>query len=125
MKKINPKNLSLHTIYFPITAILSILHRISGVVMFIIFGILLLLFNISLSSASNFQYIMEIMHLKLIKFVIWNLIVIFVYHFFSGIYHILLDFGIVSKSININLIAAKIVFIFTIIIATIIGIILW
>ncbi|MEX7656203.1 succinate dehydrogenase, cytochrome b556 subunit, partial [Pseudomonas aeruginosa] len=41
MKKQRPVNLDLQTIRFPITAIASILHRVSGVITFIAVGILL------------------------------------------------------------------------------------
>ncbi|MFP1528034.1 hypothetical protein ACLB1R_15495 [Escherichia coli] len=41
VKKQRPVNLDLQTIRFPITAIASILHRVSGVITFVAVGILL------------------------------------------------------------------------------------
>ncbi|MGL5372028.1 MAG: succinate dehydrogenase, cytochrome b556 subunit, partial [Plesiomonas shigelloides] len=50
VNKQRPVNLDLKTISFPITAIASILHRVSGVITFIALGILLWLLSLSLSS---------------------------------------------------------------------------
>lgn len=60
-EKQRPVNLDLQTIHFPITAISSILHRVSGVITLIAVGILLWLLGTSLSSPEGFQYASEIM----------------------------------------------------------------
>lgn len=52
-EKQRPVNLDLQTIRFPITAIASILHRVSGVITFIAVGILLWLLGTSLSSRKD------------------------------------------------------------------------
>lgn len=62
VKKQRPINLQLQTIHFPVTAIASILHRVSGVITFVAVGILLWLLGLSLSSLEGFQYATEIMH---------------------------------------------------------------
>ncbi len=61
VKKQRPVNLDLQTIRFPITAIASILHRVSGVITFIAVGILLWLLGTSLSSPEGFQQAADIM----------------------------------------------------------------
>ena len=61
-KKQRPVNLDLRTIRFPVTAIASILHRVSGVITFVAVGILLWLLGVSLSSPEGFQtaeYLLE------------------------------------------------------------------
>ncbi len=55
VKKQRPVNLDLQTIRFPITAIASILHRVSGVITFVAVGILLWLLGTSLSSPEGFD----------------------------------------------------------------------
>ncbi len=54
VKKQRPVNLDLKTIRFPVTAIASILHRVSGVITFVAVGILLWLLGTSLSSPEGF-----------------------------------------------------------------------
>ncbi|MGO2457420.1 succinate dehydrogenase, cytochrome b556 subunit, partial [Vibrio casei] len=53
-RKSRPVNLDLQTIHFPISAIASIVHRVSGVIMFVSVGILLWLLATSLSSPLGF-----------------------------------------------------------------------
>lgn len=54
MKKQRPVHLDLQTIRFPATAIASILHRVSGVIMLFAVGILIWLLNQSLASPESF-----------------------------------------------------------------------
>lgn len=50
-----PKNLNLFTLRFPLSAVVSILHRLTGVLLFLTIPALALLFNLSLSSASKHE----------------------------------------------------------------------
>ncbi|MCE1787313.1 succinate dehydrogenase, cytochrome b556 subunit, partial [Enterobacter hormaechei] len=61
VKKQRPVNLDLQTIHFPVSAIVSILHRVSGVITFVAVGILLWLLGMSLSSQEGFQQAADIM----------------------------------------------------------------
>lgn len=55
MKDNRPVNLDIGTIKLPITAYASILHRISGVVLFVAVGILLWMLDASLASEESFN----------------------------------------------------------------------
>lgn len=54
VKKQRPVHIDLQTIRFPATAIASILHRISGVIMLFAVGILIWMLNESLASPESF-----------------------------------------------------------------------
>lgn len=89
-----PKNLNLLTIRFPLPAIVSILHRISGVVLFLMIPFLLWGLKLSLASAQDFDDVRQFMAYPLCKLIIWLLLSAFIYHFIAGIRHLLMDVGI-------------------------------
>lgn len=70
--KQRPVNLDLQTISFPVTAIASILHRVSGVITFVALAILLWMLGTSLSSPEGFETVVAIMDNFLVKFVLWG-----------------------------------------------------
>jgi hypothetical protein len=57
-----PKNLNLFTIRLPINALVSILHRATGCALFLILPIILLLLQLSLSSAQHYETVIAILH---------------------------------------------------------------
>ena len=89
-----PVNLDLRTIKLPITAYTSILHRISGVILFV--GIAVLLFGLdkSLASEEGFAQVKECLTSPLAKFVIWGLLSALLYHLVAGVRHLIMDMGI-------------------------------
>lgn len=70
--KQRPVNLDLQTISFPVTAIASILHRVSGVITFVALAILLWMLGTSLASPEGFESVVAIMDNFLVKFVLWG-----------------------------------------------------
>ena len=92
-QKVRPTNLDLTTIKQPISAIASILHRISGVVNFILVGFLLILLDFSLQSSNNYQLIVSFLHNYLVIFIMWGFLTALTYHLFAGIRHMLMDLG--------------------------------
>lgn len=119
-----PVNLNLMTIRFPIPAIASILHRISGLLLFICIPFLLWGLQTSLESAGNYQDLMTYLSSPLSKFIIWILMTSFIYHLFAGIRHLIQDFGW-GESLKAGRSSAYAVMILTIITAICIGIWLW
>ena len=89
-----PVNLDITTIKFPLAAIASILHRITGVILFLGTSVLLYLLQLSLSSEAGFANAMELSSRISVKFVIWMLIVCIAYHLIAGLKHLLLDLGL-------------------------------
>lgn len=86
-----PMNLDLRTIKFPVTAIVSILHRISGLILFFFIPLALWGLQKSLQSADGFAAVSACLGQPLLKFIIWGFIAALLYHLFAGIRHLLMD----------------------------------
>ncbi|WP_143247461.1 succinate dehydrogenase, cytochrome b556 subunit [Agaribacterium haliotis] len=88
-----PVNLDLSTVKFPVTAIASILHRVTGVVL--LAGVLILLWALdqSLSSQEGFDFIKELLANVLVKLVVWAILAAVIYHFVAGVRHLFMDLG--------------------------------
>lgn len=127
--KINkrPIYLNIVNIRFPITAVISILHRISGVLLFIAIGPILWLLQLSLSSCEEFYKIANFLVKNNIffKFFLWNVITILNYHIIAGIRQILMDIGYLEQTWIVGKFSAKIVFSLVILIFTFSGILIW
>lgn len=80
VKKQRPVHLDLQTIRFPATAIASILHRVSGVIMLFAVGILIWLLSESLASAESFAGIQSLFDTFIVKFVVWGILTELGYH---------------------------------------------
>ena len=93
------KNLNLFSIRLPLPALVSILHRLSGVLLFLLMPFLTWAFCHSISSEINFNKIVFILNawpVKIIQvFFIWALI----HHLMAGLRHLLLDLQIGSDLI--------------------------
>ena len=81
-----PVNLNLLTINLPIIGVSSILHRISGLAVFICFPLLVWLFHISLESEERFADLQSFFQgTFLFKLMIFLIFVGFIYHLLAGI----------------------------------------
>jgi succinate dehydrogenase / fumarate reductase cytochrome b subunit len=87
----SPKNLNLFTIRFPVPAMVSILHRVSGVVLFVFMPLLTMSLYWSTRNEAIFHLILQAFDttvLKIIKtLMIWGII----HHLIAGTRHIMLD----------------------------------
>ena len=90
-KKIRPKNLNLFTIRMPINALVSILHRVTGCALFLALPLLLLTFQMSVSSAEHFLTLQELLNSPFSKLMLLGLALAFFHHFFAGIRHLAMD----------------------------------
>ena len=93
MRHTRPKNLNLFTIRFPMPAIVSILHRLSGVLLFILIPIILWGFSYSLT-LSGFDDLHQWLRNGYVKFALWLFFIPFCYHLIAGIRHLLSDIHI-------------------------------
>lgn len=71
-------------------AVASILHRVSGIVLFLLVPVMLYILQTSLSSADSFAAVFN--HIAL-RFVAWIFVAATAYHFVMGIKHLLADAG--------------------------------
>ena len=124
MNSQRPVNLDLRTIKLPITATASILHRISGVILF--FGIAVLLYGLdkSLASERGFAEVKEWMTNPLVKLVIWVLLSGLMYHLTAGIRHLIMDLGI-GEDLEGGRLGAKLVFVISAILIVLMGVWIW
>lgn len=90
-QKNRPKNLNLFTIKLPINAVVSILHRATGCVLFLILPLILLILQFSLSSAKHFETVVSTLHSPLVKLMLLGLAWGFFHHFFAGVRHLAMD----------------------------------
>ena len=94
MKADRPVNLELTTISFPLTAITSILHRISGIAFFVGAAFAVWFLQASLSSPEGFATATAAADHWLGKLVLWGLLAALAYHLVMGIKHLIMDAGI-------------------------------
>ncbi|WP_046561002.1 succinate dehydrogenase, cytochrome b556 subunit [Kangiella geojedonensis] len=94
MIKKRPKNLDLTTVRFPVPAISSILHRITGVVLFIAVPILLWMLQKSFDSAGYAELQSMFTESFLWQFILWAILTSVAYHVIAGVRHLLMDLGI-------------------------------
>lgn len=99
MKSTRPVNLSLATVLAvnlksPV-AIASILHRISGVVVFLLIPVLLYVLQQSLASPASFELLKkEVFGGLLGRGLVFIALAALVFHFIVGVKHLIQDFGI-------------------------------
>lgn len=118
-----PKNLNLWTIRFPLTAIASILHRISGFVLFFLIPGALWVLHFSLTS-HGYEMMTMWFNQGWFKLLCWALLVPFCYHLVAGLRHLLSDMH-VGNTRHGGKIAAMLVFVFTAILVLLAGVWIW
>lgn len=119
-----PINLQLWTIRFPITAIVSILHRISGFGLFLMIPFLLYALQYSLGSNNNFIEIQSGFNNSYLKILVWFMLTGLFYHAIAGIRHLLMDMHIGDTKQG-GKIGAALVLIITLISSLLVGVYLW
>lgn len=92
-KKSRPVFLNLMKMKFPPMAIVSILHRVSGVLLFIFIPFALYFLQQSLDSSQSFVQLKVLLSTPFMSFLLWVFLSALAYHLLAGIRHILMDFG--------------------------------
>ncbi|CBL44167.1 Succinate dehydrogenase, cytochrome b556 subunit [gamma proteobacterium HdN1] len=119
-----PVHLDLRTIKLPITAYTSILHRISGVILF--GGLILMLWalDVSLASEQGFEQVKGVLDNFFVKLITWGLLSALLYHLAAGVRHMLMDIDI-GETLQGGRKGSKIVFIVSGVLILIAGIWVW
>jgi succinate dehydrogenase / fumarate reductase cytochrome b subunit len=86
--------LDLWRIKLPLSGVVSILHRISGVMMVLTIPVAAILFHQALSGAEGFALVAGILDVWLVKLVLAVLAWSLLHHLFAGIRYLLLDLGL-------------------------------
>lgn len=92
--KQRPVNLNFLTIHFPITAWVSIGHRLSGIFVFLLIPVFLWALQESLISNERMMSLKNLMMSAWVKGIIWILLTALFYHLIAGIRHLLMDIHI-------------------------------
>ena len=101
--KNRPKNLNLFTIRLPINAVVSILHRASGVGLFLALPLILLALQYSVRSPESCAILMNLLDTWFVKLVLIGLAWAFFHHFFAGLRHLLQDIHWMTSLYNARL----------------------
>lgn len=91
VKQKRPVFLNLWQIRFPVTAIMSILHRLTGILLFLAIPLFIYTLQLSLTNEAGFQAVVSYFDFPLVKlgllFLVWSLL----HHLLAGIRYLLLD----------------------------------
>ena len=113
---------------FPVAAIVSILHRISGVLMFVLLPFVIWLFDTSLSSElsfarfrSAFQNGLGFVPGVLVKLAALALIWAYLHHLLAGLRHLWMDVSHSAVSKEFGALSAKVVLVVSILFTLVLG----
>ncbi|HLQ27441.1 MAG TPA: succinate dehydrogenase, cytochrome b556 subunit [Acidiferrobacterales bacterium] len=119
-----PNYLNLFQIRLPLPALTSILHRVSGALLFLAIPVLLILLQQSLGSAAGFDAARARLDHPLVKLFLLVLLWAFLHHFFAGIRFLFLDIHIGVDLPQARITAALALFV-SVVLTVLIGIWLW
>ncbi|PYD26800.1 succinate dehydrogenase, cytochrome b556 subunit [Pseudomonas savastanoi] len=124
MNSQRPVNLDLRTIKLPVTAYTSILHRISGVILFVGIAIMLYAMDKSLASEEGFGEVKACLTSPLAKLIIWGLLSALLYHMVAGSRHLIMDSG-VGETLEGGKLGSKIVIAVSVVLILLAGVWIW
>lgn len=124
MKTDRPVNLNLFTISLPLVGIVSFIHRVTGMALFVGVAFGLYALDLALSSAAGFDQAAALMQEPLAKFIFLALIFVLVFHIVAGVKHLFMDFHI-GDSLEAARINAWVVIIVTVVVTAGLGASLW
>jgi succinate dehydrogenase / fumarate reductase cytochrome b subunit len=120
-----PVNLDLGTFKHPLISVVSISHRISGVILFVGLAFLFYLFDTSLEGVSGFTLAQNLLQENFFaQFVTWGLLSSLGFHFSAGMKHLIMDLGHGEELEAANN-AAKFVIALTVVLAVLAGVWVW
>ncbi len=116
-----PKFLNLFQIKFPMTAWVSIAHRVSGILIFLLIGLMIFTLQQSLKSEMHFLKVYSFFKSSWFNLMWFVLLASLIYHSFAGIRHMIMDFGY-GESYKAGRLSALIVILSSIIAIGIVGV---
>lgn len=124
MNKKRPKHLALHLIKLPLPGFVSILHRVSGLMLFLALPILLLMLQYSLRSIETYGQLQSVLAHPLLKLMMLVLLWGFLHHFCAGLRYLAIDLHYVKNLAQARS-SSKIVMAVSLILTVILGAKLW
>jgi succinate dehydrogenase / fumarate reductase cytochrome b subunit len=119
-----PVNLDIGSMQLPITAYVSITHRLSGVFLFLVSGLMVWALDTSLRSEEGFNSVSATLAMPVSKAILWLIASALSYHALSGVKHIIMDFGI-GETMQGGVTGARIVIVLAIALAVFWGVVIW
>jgi succinate dehydrogenase / fumarate reductase cytochrome b subunit len=105
-------------------AIASILHRISGVILFLLLPIMLFILGQSLHSEETFLHLKSALVHPCYKLVMWVFGAALIYHVLAGIRHLIMDMGF-GEHLNAGRRSAVLVIVLAVILTIFLGFWIW
>jgi len=124
MNKPRPKHLALHLIKLPLPGFVSILHRISGLLLFVALPLLLLMLQYSLRSIETYSQLQAVLAHPLLKLMLIGLLWAFLHHFCAGLRYLAIDLHYVRDLAQARN-SSKLVLVVSLALTVLIGAKLW
>ncbi|MXW52656.1 MAG: succinate dehydrogenase, cytochrome b556 subunit [Gammaproteobacteria bacterium] len=124
MKDLRPVFLDLFAIRLPLPGIVSILHRISGVLLFIASLYLLYLLATSFGGETDFEKLRVDLESPLHSVLLWSVLSLLAYHVVAGVRHILMDLHI-GESLRAGRVGSALVLVFSLALSVLCGVWMW
>jgi succinate dehydrogenase / fumarate reductase cytochrome b subunit len=124
VKKQRPVNLDLTTIKLPSAGKASILHRVTGVGMFVAMVFVIWAWATSLQSPESFQYVTEVMQGIVGYIFTLGTLSLLLYHFIGGVRHVIMDMGHWEELDSGNT-SANVAIGLWIVLTIVVGVVLW
>jgi succinate dehydrogenase / fumarate reductase cytochrome b subunit len=122
--KTRPKHLNLMVIRLPVAGFVSIMHRVSGAVLFLMLPLLLWLFQASIQSPESFAKFQSVVSNPLAKLVLLGLLWGYLHHLLAGVRHLFLDLHI-GAELETARASSIVVLISAIVLTLAVGVRLW
>ena len=124
MDKEHPKHLALHLIQLPLPGFVSILHRVSGLLLFLALPLLLLMLQYSLRSIETYTQLLAVLAHPLAKLVLLGVLWAFLHHFCAGLRYLAidLDYGVKLAQARAS---SKAVLVVSLVLTALLGAKLW
>jgi len=119
-----PKNLNLFTIRLPVNAIISIMHRMSGMVLFLLLPAMLWALHQSVASESAYLGLATLLGHWLPKTVLVILSWAFFHHFYAGLRHLAMDVHWM-KSLSKARLSSRLVLCLDVLSVTVFAVFIW
>jgi succinate dehydrogenase / fumarate reductase cytochrome b subunit len=124
MNKHRPKHLALHKIKLPLPGIVSILHRFSGLLLFMSLPFLLLMLQYSLTSIETYTQLVEVLGNPIVKIILIGLLWALLHHFCAGLRYLAVDFHMVRNLAQARN-SSKVVMAVSLALTVLLGVKLW
>lgn len=111
-----PININPLSVQIPIGALVSITHRLSGILVFLLIPMVLWAMQLSFESEQSFEQMKAVFDIPLLKMVTWIFLAALLYHLVAGLRHLLMDVHM-GDSLRAGRLSAKIVIIVSLLLA--------